>query len=149
MKKVTFARFLAAALMALIVQSCGAASGKSFERVPPEGSQGMVYVYRVENTCLDTTAPDVLFDGRKIGALKNGGYLWKGAPSGPHVVLVSGVEDLDDIKLTLFVQEGEEHYVRWNPICEERWGATEFKIQIDVIDESKAAREITSTRLSQ
>jgi hypothetical protein len=135
-------------LCVLLVASSGiacGASGPAFQREEPSETEGTIYIYRPDEICLSGQSPTVALDNVPIGRLKNGGYLWRRVEPGVHTVKITGVENLD-VGQYVNVGAGEEAFVKWRPICQERAGTTTFSVNINEIGGDQALGEIAETR---
>lgn len=107
----TLCRISAAIALCFALLGCQA-TGADFTPTAATGGQGVIYVYRTDTSPFGSDAPTVSIDGKRIGNLKEVGYLSAAVPPGEHVieVRVPLVQWFGGRKATVNVRPGTKHY---------------------------------------
>ena len=133
---------------ALVFAAACAGAGQSFERVSVPGDQAVIYIYRMESDCLSDRVPEVLIDDKKIGSLKNGGYVVARVEAKVHTVKINTGDHMD-VGEYVDPAPGEERFVKWIPACQVRAGTTTHMATMGEMEQDEALPEISTTRSSQ
>ena len=107
----TLFHVFAAIALCLTLLGCKA-TGADFKPTAATGGKGVIHVYRADTSVLGSEAPTVSIDGKRIGTLKEAGYLSAAVPAGKHVVEVRTplVQWFGGRKATVNVKPGSKHY---------------------------------------
>lgn len=100
--------------MPVVLLSACAASGPAFKAEPSRDNQSIIHLFRPSKFANGGGSPDVMLDGKKVGALANGGYLSLPVPPGPHTLEIPSNAwswDINCTPVTLQVGQGAAHYV--------------------------------------
>ena len=99
--------------VAALLSGC-AASGPTFVASPSSSNQSIIYLFRPAKFANGGSSPDVVLDGKKVGSLKNGGYIPLSVSPGPHTLEIpfnAWNWDVRCASVTLQVGGGTSHYV--------------------------------------
>ena len=107
----TVFRISAAVVLCLAALGCRA-TGADFTPTAATSGQGVIYVYRTDTSPLGSDAPTVSINGKRIGNLKEAGYLSAAVLPGEQVieVRVPLVQWFGGRKVTVNVRPGSKHY---------------------------------------
>lgn len=140
---------------------CSTAFGPGFEPMESPQDKAIVYVYRaptISGSMLSAT-PAVLVDGKRIGTLKNGGYVPTEMFSGKHTVTLQSTffgkaVGNEVAKIAFDIAEGETRYFEFVQVTKsyERYGETEVaqvRYYFFEVPEKLAIRKLQKTRQSE
>jgi hypothetical protein len=163
MKKVAISlAFLANAIALLMLSACSHTVGKFTPAVASDPQNTVFYIYRPEPTQsslmkpLKFDYPDVLIDGKSIGALKYNEYLVTELTPGAHELTITGLTDVSsgwserDIKRTIPANRSKLEYMKLqveydtNKMTLDTLGP-KYKIFLMPVDGEDAKYEIRNT----
>ena len=148
-------RYIVFLVLTLLIAGCSA-KGSDFRPVAAAPGNGVVHIYRTSSFWGYGDAPHVKIDGRKIGTLKNAGFLTAQLAPGTHVieVRVPLMQWFGGRKAKVSVKPGGKYYFkvasRIDNIAYSPSGpipTSSFHIQ--PVSQSRALSEIGQTKSSE